>query len=109
MNANILEDRIAEKFCQIVIENPDMSNATVRIGAWLIGAAKKTGGFPLELSIRQINNGFIRRGKKVEGARSRMLTIQEALRWWEDNGYISVKDGRVVTGGSHAKIISFDV
>ena len=95
---------LADSFCEVITRNPQMTNATARIGAWLIGAAYKTGGFPIELSFRQIGNGFTRNGVTVEGTGSHATTIRQALEWLEENGHLKSTDGNAVGFGHRSRI-----
>lgn len=68
----------AMRLCAAAID-PATSNADIRIGAWIIGAAAATVGFPLPLTKRQIRSGFEMGGRKVAGTGSRPETIDSAL------------------------------
>lgn len=72
--------------------NPDMSNADVRIGAWIIGAAHRTGGFPLPLTKTQIRSGFNADGVQVAGTGSRPETIDGALENLQNLGLLTITD-----------------
>lgn len=102
-------DITAVRFCKAVSTHPQMSNATARIGAWLIGAAAATGGFPLELTLRQIQTGFTRNGRTVQGTGSRPETIRASLEWLEANGYLNSVDGRRGGFGHYSRIYSMEV
>lgn len=88
----------AERLCEIVITD-DINSTTVRTAAWLIGAAKVAGGFPLELSLRQIREGFKRDGAEVAGTGSRLETIKASLEWLEQRGYLTTKTGNAIGFG----------
>lgn len=91
---------IALHFCEAVPEHRSISNATARLGAWLIGAAHRTGGFPIELSLKQMQGGFIRDGVRVDGTGCRIETLKAAILWMEKNSLLeSVQGGR--SGGAH--------
>lgn len=66
-------------FCRVICESPEMTNATARIGAWIVGHASKNGGFPVVLTPSAIRKGT--------GARHE--TITKALAWLESEGLIS--------------------
>ena len=99
-------DDAPSAFCKAVVENPEMSNATARFGAWLIGAAAMTGGFPLELSIHQIRYGFERNGVAVHGFGGRYETINASIDWLQGNGYLAVTEGRALKFGYTARVFS---
>jgi hypothetical protein len=82
---------ITESFCTSVTDTPGMSNATARVGAWLIGAALKTGGFPVELTMKQFREGFERNGVVVEGTGCRHETVKAAIKWLEKEGLLKVE------------------
>lgn len=110
----MLGNNLAERFCQLVAESPEMSNATARIGAWMIGAAIKTGGFPLEISMRQVTHGFKTRGPKrdrikVEGTGSKDITVRTALNWYEERGYLTSTQGEPRGFGSHARRYTLEI
>ncbi len=92
---------LASNFCRLVTEQKGISNATARLCAWLIGVSDKTGGFPLELSLRQITDGFEHNGVKVIGTGSREETIRASLAWLEEHGFLQSTVGRQV-GFGHA-------
>jgi hypothetical protein len=85
--------RVALAFSEAVADGTLNDNATVKIGAWLIGAAQMTGGFPLELSRRMITLGFEKNGVTVEGTGSRVETVTAALEALENAGILEVEEG----------------
>ena len=78
---------IASAFCKRVAESR-LDNATVRIGAWFIGAAEKTGGFPLPINATAIRDGFVRDGVAVAGTGSRRETILQSIANLENEGLL---------------------
>jgi hypothetical protein len=94
-------ETLNESFIDTIVKRSDMSNATVRIAGWLIGAAKATGGFPLELSFRQIAHGFEKDGVVVPGTGSRLETVRDSLKWLEEHGYLKVEQGRPSRNNHH--------
>ena len=89
----------ADDFCRMVSNTPDITNATARIGAWFIGAANQTGGFPLELSLAQIRLGFTKGGVHIPGTGSRNETLRASIDYLEKKGFMSSEEGRPQTGG----------
>jgi hypothetical protein len=100
---------LAERFCDAVVINYDMSNATARIGAWMIGAAKQVGGFPLELSLRQISEGFTVGRVTVKGTGSRLETIKAALEWLEQEGLLKIEEGGHAGFGKHSRVYHMEL
>jgi len=87
-------------FCRkVTYKHPDISNATARLAVWFIGAAELTGGFPLELTLRQINEGFEKEGEFVEGTGCRRETMNYAIEWLTRNKFLEVKPGSPVGFG----------
>lgn len=102
-----MSSSVAERFCERVSETPEMSNATARVAAWLIGVAMKLGGFPLSLSIRQICNGFERDGMEFPGTGCRIETAKYALQWLEENGLLESTEGEKSGFGHHRRNYTF--
>lgn len=87
----------AERFCKLVAETPDMSNATARFGAWLLGVAGKTGGFPVELTFRQIRDGI---EGVTPGLGGRYETFHSSIDWYQSRGLLNVTPtDRASSGG----------
>ena len=89
----------ASAFCGMVAREPGISHAAARFGAWLIGAAEMTGGFPLELTLHQVRFGFVRDGVGVSGMGGRYETIDAAIKWYTDKGFLECTEGRPVGFG----------
>lgn len=87
---------LADNFCEMVARTPDMPHATARFGAWLIGASRVQGGFPVEASLRQIRDGI---DDSVAGIGARNETINAAIQWFSDRGYLTVETGRPSRAG----------
>ena len=78
---------IAAEFCKHVASS-DMDNATVRIGAWLIGVAEKVGGFPLNITPTDIRNGLEIDGVRIAGTGSRRETVMQSIAKLEEAGFL---------------------
>lgn len=89
-------------FCDLVTRQ-DMPNAAARLGAWLVGAAHRSHGFPIELSFTQMRDGFDTPHGRVLGTGSRMETIKASLSWLEQNGYLSSREGRPLGFGYYSR------
>lgn len=96
------------KLCHVIASTPDVTNATARIAAWMVGVADITGGFPIELSYRQVTDGFTKDGVIVAGTGSRTETIKVAFEWLEARGYLKVEEGSAIGFGhsSHLYTLS---
>jgi hypothetical protein len=99
----------ADKLCTVVSQTRDMSNATARIAAWMVGAANATGGFPIELSYRQVKEGFTKEGKDVPGTGSRTETIKAAFDWLEEKGYLTVIEGSAIGFGHSSRLYRLEL
>jgi len=84
---------LGDRFCKFVSCTPEVSNATARIGAWLIGVAEQRGGFPVELTYRQIRDGIQVDDDSIPGTGSRLETIKAAVQWLEDHGVLETSIG----------------
>lgn len=92
-------------FCAALVGNPDMPNPAAKIGAWLAGVAQLTGGFPLELTMREIEKGFEKNGVRIEGTGNHSSSIRSAMDWLEDRGIIRTEEGRQAGFGHKARKI----
>lgn len=99
----------AGAFCSMVADRPDVSRAVAHLGSWLLGAAAKLDGFPLEVTISGIRDGFVRNGVKVHGMSGRETSIREALAWMQDNKLISISQGNRTGNGHHTQLISWEI
>lgn len=99
-------DAVAGSFCKLIAGDSSITNAHARMGAWLIGAASMTGGFPLELTYFEIQKGFERDGVKVEGTGSRYETIRAAIDALVEAGVLTVEEGKHVAFGYNSKIFT---
>lgn len=97
-----LDNIQSAKLCAAVASTPKVSNATVRVAAWLVGTLYILGVESVELSYRQIKEGFERQGKTVAGTGCRTETIKTALEWLEANKYIRISKGSVIGFGHHS-------
>lgn len=91
-------------FAEMVTETPEISNATARIGMWIIGAAIKADEYPLELSMRQITEGMQRNNQQIKGTGSRFETVKASLEWLEARGVIKSKDCRATRAGHRSRL-----
>lgn len=98
-----------EAFCLTVSQRNDIPNPIARIGAWIVGAASLTGGFPLEVTFREIHSGFLRNGVRVEGTGCHLSTVARALVWLEECKIIRVESGKPSGFGHHARIIHWEL
>lgn len=83
----------AERLCRIVVQHPNIPNPTVKVGAWIVGRAADQGGFPVELTFRQI--------QAATGAHNR--TIREAVERLADLGLFRTQAG-AHSGGAHRAV-----
>ena len=83
----------AERLCEQVVKDSEISNATVRISAWLVGVAALTGGFPVDLTYRQVREGYTKNGVYIAGTGSRIETIKASFEWLEKRGYLVTEEG----------------
>lgn len=81
------------KFCRVVASTPEMTNATARIGTWMFGVAAASGGFPIELTYRQIRDGVEINNKTIPGTGSRHETIRASIDWLKEHGILTYSDG----------------
>lgn len=95
----------AVRLCVAVAQNHDIPSPTARIAAWLIGVAELRGGFPIEVSCRQIQLGVDQDGVKVQGTGCHNATIRESLEWLETRGLISISEGAYSGGGHNSLMI----
>jgi hypothetical protein len=96
----------ADLFCEMVTEEPTIPHAAARFGAWLVGAAAKTGGFPIELTVHQITKGFERNEVMVQGMGGRYETIRGSVEWLASKGYLAVSEGKGVGFGYSARVFT---
>lgn len=97
---------LASSFCKMVATNSKITNAHARMGAWLIGAAEMTGGFPLNLTYTEIQGGFTRDGISVSGTGSRFETIRAAIEALKELGVLEVEEGDETVLGFHSKVFT---
>lgn len=94
-----MNSRPAEQLCDLVLREPDIPNATVKIAAWLIAVARATGGFPLTLSIKDFRDGVKCEGDLLPGTGSRPETIKLSLLWLQSRGYLHTESSLIRRGG----------
>lgn len=100
---------IAERFCEMVANDPSMPHAAARLGAWLIGSAQQTGGFPLELTVHQITKGFERGGVTIPGMGGRYETIRDSVKALEERHCLETSEGKGVGFGYSAKVYNITI
>lgn len=83
-----------------------MTNATVRIATWMFGVAAISGGFPVELTYRQIRDGIEINNKLIPGTGSRHETIKASLDWLEENGILKSDNGKPTGFGKSTRLYS---
>ena len=101
-----MQPTASAKLCSLVVDHDDISNPAVRIGAWIVGAAAVRGGFPLEVTVREIQEGFVHEGREVAGTGCHHQTISRCLEWLSDTKFLTVKEGRSLSGGHASRIIT---
>lgn len=99
----------ASKLCEIVAQEAGITSATVRVTAWMLGVSSLTGERTLELSYRQVRDGFLHKGKAIAGTGSRIETIKAAFDWLETRGYLTIKAGTNKSFGHTSHIYELDL
>jgi CRP-like cAMP-binding protein len=84
----------------------DFTPSEVRLASWLIAAADKLGGFPVDVSKRDIKEGFTRGDVTLQGWGAHYRTIGNALESLEERGYITSAEGQYVGYGHKSRIIT---
>lgn len=87
-----MSDILAAKLCELAVTNPDMPNAAARVGGWIIGYARQNGGFPVELTFRQIQ----------AATGSHNDTIRNSVEWLVEAGLFRTEEGAHSRGGHRA-------
>lgn len=101
MNTEVDECR---KFCTLVARHPDITNATARIGAWLFGVAELLGRDSLEVSYRDIRDGFVLDDHQIEGTGSHIDTIKSSIEWLENKNVVETSQGRPIGFGHFSRV-----
>lgn len=97
----------AEHISVLAAERTDLPNTALRIAAWIAGVAIKTKGFPVDVTLRDIQIGFDRDGVLVAGTGCHHSTIGTTLDLLEAEGIIKVDHGdKPGPGGHHRKLIT---
>lgn len=92
----------ATRVCDVMARH-DMPNPAARLLGWLAGVAEITGGFPVEVSSRQIREGFTTpSGEQIAGTNNHHETVMGSLAWLEENGIVKVADGKTLRFGKQA-------
>lgn len=97
----------ALRVCLAASGEGGMSNPTAHIAAWLVGIASATGGFPIEVTRREIQFGYNRSGVSYPGTGCHNNTIRDALQWLEHHGLIKMSHGEHRGGGHHSILLEF--
>lgn len=97
---------VAARICVAVSENEDIPNPTARIAAWIVGVALRSGGFPIEVSVHEMQRGFPLGSHAVAGTGCHHNTIKAALEWLQDHELLQVAQGAYLSGGKYKHIIS---
>ena len=95
--------------CILVSRDKEISNATARLAAWFIGAAARAGGFPLELSLSNIRDGFATNDDFIDGTGSRIETLKNSIEWLEAHGVLSSIDGKKIGFGYSSRLYTMEV
>ena len=85
-----MSDTMAARLCELTVSQPGMPNAAARVGAWIVGYAQSNGGFPVELTFRQI--------QAATGCHND--TIRNSVEWLVNAGLFRTEDG-AHSGGAH--------
>ena len=99
---NTLGDSLAER----IANTPDISNATARVAMWIHGVALISGGYPVDVSYRQIQKGIKLADQSIPGTGCRVETIKEALSWLEDHKWLVWEPGTVSSFNTVSKRIT---
>lgn len=103
-------ENMGTRFSVAIIGKPDIPNVAVKVGLWLIGAASLAGGFPVEVSMRDIEKGFKSSDDvEIAGTGNHSSSIRTALEWLEENDFIRTEEGRDVGFGHRAKKIWMEI
>jgi len=81
------------------------TSSEVKLATWLINAAEKQGGFPVELTMREIKEGCTIAGSELAGWGAHYRTIGSALEGLQEHGFIVIGEGRPKGFGHQAKVI----
>jgi hypothetical protein len=100
---------IPERSCRFILVHPEMSNATARIASWLVGVSSYAEYAPIELSLRQIENGVDLGAYHAPGTGCRYETIRASIEWLESNGFLSSEEGRTIGFGHQARVYKLEV
>lgn len=105
-------DTLAGQLCRLVTDSADATPQTAKLGAWVIATALKTGGFPLEVSLRDIEFGFevnyMDSLIQIPPAGISRASIHKSLDWLEEAGLLKIDDGRPRQSGHPARLISWN-
>ena len=71
-----------------------LTTSEVKLASWLVAAADKLGGFPVEFSLREIKDGCVRNETALPGWGAHHNTIKAATEGLMDKGLFLVSDGR---------------
>lgn len=93
-----------QRFCALLLSHPEMTNATARIGAWLLAVSGQTGLQSISLSYRQIRDGFEFGANTFRGIGSHIDTVKASVEWLEREGVISTSQGDPIGFGHYARV-----
>jgi hypothetical protein len=81
-----------------------MTNATARIGAWLLGVSEVTGLKSIALSYRQIRDGFTHGAHTIPGTGSHIDTVKASVECLEAVGVVKTSQGSPIGFGKFSRI-----
>jgi hypothetical protein len=70
-----------------------LTPSEIKLATWLVAAAHRLGGFPVEFSMREIKEGCMRGPIHLEGWSAHYRTIGGAIEGLQDKSLMSVTDG----------------
>lgn len=99
-----MEQSISQKYVHKVVEMPQLQHGAVRLGLWLAAVAEKTGGFPVEIFYTHAISGYHKGGVDVPGIAFRPPTVIKSLQALQDEGLLSIEEGKVPHNGHVSKL-----
>ena len=90
-----LEEQLARQALQLCLKSMEgqLSPSEIKLAAWLIAAAFRLGGFPVEFSMREIKEGCVRGSVALTGWGAHYRTIGAAISGLQDKNVFTVQDG----------------
>ena len=98
-------DTLAGKFCRLIATRKDATPQTAKLGAWILSAATAAGGFPLQVSLRDIEFGFAAGDERMPPVGVSRVSINASLDWMQQNKVLHVADGEIRPSGRPARLI----